>query len=106
VNILDLARKLIRLSGRVPDRDVKIDIVGTRPGEKLAEDLHDHNERPEPTAHPGVVVSHPPAPDRATLKRRLRELELLASEGSTEDLATAMKASSELIDDRLVGEIA
>jgi FlaA1/EpsC-like NDP-sugar epimerase len=106
VNILDLARKLIRLSGRFPDRDVKIEIIGTRPGEKLAEDLHDYDERPEPTAHPGVVVSHPPAPDRATLKRRLRELELLASEGNIEDLATAMKASPELVDGTLVGEIA
>jgi FlaA1/EpsC-like NDP-sugar epimerase len=106
VNILDLARKLIRLSGRVPDRDVKIEIVGTRPGEKLAEDLHDHGEQPESTAHPGVVVSHPPAPDRATLKRRLRELELLASEGNIEDLATAMKASPEVMDGTLVEEIA
>jgi FlaA1/EpsC-like NDP-sugar epimerase len=96
VNILDLARKLIRLSGRVPDRDVKIEIVGVRPGEKLTEDLHDHDEEPGPTSHPGVVVSQPPAPDRATLKRRLRELELLASEGSVEALATAMKAPPEL----------
>jgi FlaA1/EpsC-like NDP-sugar epimerase len=104
VNILDLARKLIRLSGRVPDRDVRIEIVGMRPGEKLAEDLHDHDERPEPTAHPGVVVSRPPAPDRAILKRRLRELELLASEGSIDDLAFAMKASPELASEPLVGE--
>jgi FlaA1/EpsC-like NDP-sugar epimerase len=114
VNILDLARKLIRLSGRVPDRDVKIEIVGTRPGEKLAEDLHDHDEEPGPTAHPGVVSSRPPAPDRATLKRRLRELELLVSEGTIEDLASTMKASPEpelvtepsLVSEPLVGESA
>jgi len=96
VNILDLARKLIRLSGRVPDRDVKIEIVGTRPGEKIAEDLHDDHERPESTTHPGVVVSHPPAPDRASLKRRLRELEVLASEGTVDELASAMTATPDL----------
>jgi FlaA1/EpsC-like NDP-sugar epimerase len=44
VNIMELARRLIRLSGRVPDRDVKIEIVGPRPGEKLVEDLLDPAE--------------------------------------------------------------
>jgi FlaA1/EpsC-like NDP-sugar epimerase len=92
VNIMDLARKLIRLSGRVPDVDVKIEVVGVRPGEKLAEDLHDRDEEPMPTGHPGVVMSLPPAPERARLKRRLRELQLLVEEGAVEELAAQMKA--------------
>jgi FlaA1/EpsC-like NDP-sugar epimerase len=92
VNIMDLARKLIRLSGRVPDVDVKIEVVGVRPGEKLAEDLHDRDEEPMPTGHPGVVMSLPPAPERARLKRRLRELQLLVEEGAVEQLAAQMKA--------------
>jgi FlaA1/EpsC-like NDP-sugar epimerase len=95
VNIMDLARKLIRLSGRVPDVDVKIEIVGVRPGEKLVEDLHDRDEEPMPTGHPGVVMSLPPAPERARLKRRLRELQLLVEEGAVEELAAQMKTSQD-----------
>ena len=39
VRIIDLARDMIRLSGLEPDRDIAIEIVGVRPGEKLDEDL-------------------------------------------------------------------
>jgi len=94
VNILDLARRVIRLSGRVPDRDVSIAIVGTRPGEKLVEDVVDPAEVPLPSGHPGIVVSRPPIPDRATLRRALRELEGLALEGRSVELATRMKQLS------------
>lgn len=44
VKIIDLARQLIRLAGKTPDRDVKIVVTGLRPGEKLSEDLIDSGE--------------------------------------------------------------
>ncbi len=68
VNILDLARRIIRLSGRVPDKDVKIEVVGQRPGEKLVEDIVDPDEEPVPTAYPGIAVSRPPVPDTPMLR--------------------------------------
>src|SRR5256885_9584842 len=49
VKIVDLARKMIQLSGREPERDVAIEVVGRRPGEKLHEDLFNPDERPEAT---------------------------------------------------------
>ena len=89
--ILDLAEKVILLSGRVPDQDVKIAIVGQRPGEKLAEDVVESEEEQLPSEHPKVIVSRPPLPDPAVLRRALWELEAFAREGRSEELALRMK---------------
>lgn len=91
VNILDLARRLIRLSGRVPDRDVEIRVIGRRPGEKLVEELSAPGELPEPTTAEGILVSRTPRPDPAELRASLRELENLARGGDPELLCAALK---------------
>ena len=49
VRIMDLARDMIRLSGLEPERDIAIEVVGPRPGEKLHEELFNPYERPQPT---------------------------------------------------------
>lgn len=54
VKILDLARQLIQLSGRVPDRDIRIEFTGLRPGEKLFEELCYQGENVTATAHPKI----------------------------------------------------
>ena len=59
VRILDLVRNLIRLSGLEPDRDIKIEFVGLRPGEKMFEELKLEGEDIGPTAHEKIR-----APDR------------------------------------------
>ena len=45
VKIMDLARKMIVLNGYQPDVDIKIDVIGLRPGEKLYEELQNKDER-------------------------------------------------------------
>ncbi|HEY7607070.1 MAG TPA: nucleoside-diphosphate sugar epimerase/dehydratase [Actinomycetes bacterium] len=92
VRILDVAERLIRLSGRIPGRDVPIVITGVRPGEKLAEDIVAPDEEQVPSGHPAIVVSRPPVPDRAVVHRALAELEYLSFEGSPDELASRMKA--------------
>lgn len=91
INILDLARRLIRLAGRVPYRDIDITITGPRAGEKLAEEVRDEGEEQMPSSHPSIVVSGPPLHDRAALRRALQELEALAGEARIEELAARMK---------------
>ena len=54
VKIVDLARNLILLSGLQPDRDIKIQFSGVRPGEKLFEELNLHDECLIPTSHPKI----------------------------------------------------
>jgi FlaA1/EpsC-like NDP-sugar epimerase len=91
LNIYELARRVIRLSGRVPGKDVEIQVIGARPGEKLEEDIVDPDEKPLPTSHPGIVVSVPPVLDRASLNRAVRQLERLATTGRREELAEGVK---------------
>lgn len=78
VRIYDLARRLIRLAGLVPDRDIAIQIVGTRPGEKLSESLA-HGEL-IPTLHPRIKVTRPPSPGPVTMYDFVALLDQLASE--------------------------
>jgi FlaA1/EpsC-like NDP-sugar epimerase len=56
VRIADMARDLIRLSGKEPDRDIKIEYTGLRPGEKLYEELITHGEGIVPTEHEKIMV--------------------------------------------------
>jgi FlaA1/EpsC-like NDP-sugar epimerase len=92
VRIIDLARKVIRLAGRVPDRDIPIAITGIRPGEKLAEELYEPDVGSEPTAHPGIRATRPPIPDTAPLRRRLAQLERLVADGQHEELVETLGA--------------
>jgi FlaA1/EpsC-like NDP-sugar epimerase len=55
VKILDLARQLIELSGFTPDKDIRIEFTGLRPGEKLFEELSYHGERIASTHHPKIM---------------------------------------------------
>jgi FlaA1/EpsC-like NDP-sugar epimerase len=74
VKIVDLARQMIRLAGRKPDKDVKIEIIGLRPGEKLHEELFYANEPLVPTESSAIRLAAPRTIDYAMLSRSLDEL--------------------------------
>jgi FlaA1/EpsC-like NDP-sugar epimerase len=54
VRIMELAERMIRLSGRRVGADIAIEITGVRPGEKLVEELHHEAEHLTPTVHPSI----------------------------------------------------
>ena len=56
VKIVDLAEKMIRLSGLTPGKDIDIEFTGMRPGEKLIEELSTSDEELLPTAHQSISV--------------------------------------------------
>ncbi|MGQ0674547.1 MAG: polysaccharide biosynthesis protein [Rhodospirillales bacterium] len=74
VKVVDLARQMIRLAGFKPDRDIKIEYTGLRPGEKLSESLLHPNEPLEPTRYSGILFASPRVTDHAVLARALDEL--------------------------------
>ncbi|CAA7193903.1 UDP-N-acetyl-alpha-D-glucosamine C6 dehydratase [Chryseobacterium potabilaquae] len=60
VKILDLAKRMIKLSGYTPDIDIKITFIGLRPGEKLYEELLSSNTTTIPTHHEKIMISKDP----------------------------------------------
>lgn len=75
VRIVDLAERMIRLSGREVGIDVEVEMVGTRPGEKLHEELRDPEDKPFPTPHPSIIALYPPTLSRDVLELGLAQLD-------------------------------
>ncbi|UTP40991.1 polysaccharide biosynthesis protein [Phenylobacterium sp. LH3H17] len=88
VRIMDLARQMIALSGRIPGKDIEIEITGLRPGEKLTEALLDETERSLPCA-PKVMEVVSSSALRIT-SSHLVEIESLAEMGDVEDVRRAL----------------
>ena len=87
VRIMDLARDMIRFSKLEPDKDIAIEIVGPRPGEKLHEELFNPYERPEETPAAKILRAARPAVDPAWVEETFDEISLLVLEGDATRLA-------------------
>jgi FlaA1/EpsC-like NDP-sugar epimerase len=103
VRILDLARNMIRLSGKEPERDIEIRFIGARPGEKLHEELFAEHETWETTSHPKILALDANAIDAAWLGDQLDVLERLVEEGDTLELVARL---SRVVRDPRVAPIA
>jgi FlaA1/EpsC-like NDP-sugar epimerase len=71
IRIVDLARDLIRLSNHTED-EIAITFTGLRAGEKLFEEIRLRGESIRPTAHPQIVVTETPQPDRRSVEAWIR----------------------------------
>ena len=74
MKILDLAKKMIRLSGHVPGQDIKIEFTGLRPGEKLYEELLINEKNLIETENDRIFVVQMEKLDVAEISRKISEL--------------------------------
>jgi FlaA1/EpsC-like NDP-sugar epimerase len=87
VSIMQLARDMIELSGLDPDRDIAIEVVGRRPGEKLHEELFNPYERPQPTPADKIVRAEREVLDPKAVEDMFDQIGLLVLEGDAAGLA-------------------
>ncbi len=88
VHILDLARAMIELSGLDPERDIEIEIVGMRDGEKLHEELFNAHERPRDTSAEKILLAEREPLPPEVVEAMFEEIELLVFEGDAVGLAS------------------
>ena len=81
VNIMDLAINMIKLSGQDPERDIRIEIVGPRPGEKLREELFNEGESPAPTDAERIMRAERPPLDPEWVEGVFDQVERLVADG-------------------------
>ncbi len=87
VKILDLARNMIRLSGKEPGVDIAIEIVGRRPGEKVHEELFESGERPQPTPAEKILSAVRPQLEPEWVESAFVRIEELVYSGDAAGLA-------------------
>jgi len=90
VKIMDLARNMIRLSGKEPGVDIAIEVVGRRPGEKIHEELFEAGERPQPTPAEKILSAERPRVDPQWVESAFLRIEELVYSGDAAGLAGAV----------------
>ena len=100
VKILDLAKNLIRLSGYVPNEDIKITFSGLRPGEKLYEELLMDEEGLKKTENELIYIGKPIELDEEQFKQQLKQLE----EAAVDETKNIRKMVQEIVPTYVIKE--
>ena len=91
VKIADMARRMIELAGFTPDKDIKIEFTGLRPGEKLYEEVLATTENTIPTDHSRIRIAKVREYDYAEARAVADELEVLSRDVEIPDMVRLMK---------------
>ncbi len=91
VKIVDLAKKMIRLSGLIPNQDIAIEFTGLRPGEKLYEELLNDNENTVSTHHHKIMIAKVREYDFEVIVKQIDDLIQLATKNNGILMVTKMK---------------
>ena len=95
VRIMELAEQMIRLSGLEPERDIAIEVVGRRGGEKLHEELFNPYERPQPTPAEKLLLAGREPLDPEWVHQAFEEVNLLVLEDDAAALAAKVSELAE-----------
>jgi O-antigen biosynthesis protein WbqV len=93
VKIVDLAERIIRLSGLEPGRDIEITFTGVRPGERLHEILFAREEPTTEIGISGIVGARPLQPSLDTMHGWLRELETIVARNERGGIDRILRAA-------------
>ncbi len=96
VRIVDLAYDLIRLSGYVPEKDISVEFIGIKPGERLSEELFTSYEELKETAIDEIMVAIPP-PLKAKADEVTPKIRRLEEAAAAMDRELTVKLLSELV---------
>jgi FlaA1/EpsC-like NDP-sugar epimerase len=91
VKIVDLAKKMIKLSGLILDKDISIIYTGLRPGEKLYEELLANEENTIPTHHKQILIAKVKEYDFETISSSINELINLFDQQNNKSIVKKMK---------------
>ncbi|WP_165570804.1 polysaccharide biosynthesis protein [Flavobacterium aquatile] len=91
VKIIDLAKKMIRLAGYIPEKEIKIKTVGLRPGEKLYEELLHNSAQNLPTHHEKIMVAIEVCNKHDVIERQVSDLIQSAKYFKNEEIVILMK---------------
>ena len=91
VKIVDMVRKMIQLSGLVPDVDIKIKFIGLRPGEKLYEELLYRKENVLHTNNPKILISEVIPVEYSRISHDIQSLKFPAKQNNVTALVAKMK---------------
>lgn len=91
IRILDLAKKMIRLAGMIPGRDIELRFTGLRPGEKLFEELLNKEEEVIPTHNKKILIAKVMEYDFNRVSMSIEHLINLAQENRNEEVVKQMK---------------
>lgn len=91
VKIIDLARKMIKLAGFIPDEEIKIEIVNSRPGEKLYEELFQETSKTLPTRHNKIMIAQDIGIGVGNLRVDIEELINIANSFDNELILSKME---------------
>ena len=91
VKIVELAKKMIKLSGLIPNQDIQIEFTGLRPGEKLYEELLNDTENTLPTHHEKIMIAQVRTYEFESVKKNVKDLIHLACHYQDHDVVKSMK---------------
>jgi len=91
IKIIDLARKMILLSGLDPDVDIKVEIIGLREGEKLFEELLNDKENTIPTYHKKILIANVRKIPFEMVETHIEKLKLISRQKDENKVVEYMK---------------